>query len=186
MLPQTQAIGLLGASSPEMAVGGLTSVPTLGFGAAGTSVLPEMAAGAATGGGAKPPLPSSTGNLLGNLVGGALGAATSRSGETTSTTSQTRDPWEPAQQWLKDLIGQGQQLQQQYQQQPFSSTQQQSLGNVFNVANSMNSAAPGLLGQMGNLGRGYDRSSPNRTQTGYTPQQFDLSSLLKMIPNFGG
>lgn len=180
MLPSTQSIGLLGAGSPEMAIAGLTDVPSIGFGAAGTAALPTISAGPRT-----PPV-GGLGNLAGQLLGGAIGAATSRGGETTTTSTSERAPWEPAQQWLKDLIGQGQQLQQQYTQQPFSSTQQQALGNVFGLANSANQAAGGLMSQMGALGRGYDRTSPNRTQTGYQPQQFDLSSLLKMIPNFGG
>lgn len=74
---------------------------------------------------------------------GAIGGALT-SGDKTAT--QTREPWAAAQPWLKDMIAQGQQLQQQYQANPFSSTQQQAYGNLFGLLNQFNTQmAPGLL-----------------------------------------
>lgn len=105
------------------------------------------------------------GGPLGAQVGGALGgAASSKGGTSTTTQNQTRDPWAPAQPWMKDLIAQGQGLQAHYQQNPFSALQQQQYGNQFGLLNAMNQMAPQLTANNNTMMQGYDRYADKKTR----------------------
>lgn len=116
-----------------------------------------------------------------NLAGAALGAATSRD----QTQSASRAPWEPAQPFLQSLLGQGQQLQKQYAEQPFTPQQQTGYNNVGGLLNTTNSQLGGLLGGFGANASGannFDRSNPRRQLTGGAA--LDLSSFLPGLLNF--
>ena len=98
---------------------------------------------------------------LGSVFGGVAGAMGSRDQQQTSS----RDPWAPAQPFLKDLLSQGQQLQQQYLQQPFSPQQQAAYNNIGGLLNAVNNSAGGLFGGMTANASGlnnFDRSNPRR------------------------
>lgn len=75
--------------------------------------------------------------LLGGLAGAADGGD--------KTQSKTQDPWAPAQDFLKQQIGQGQQLSQQYQAQPFSQSQKAGYNNMASLLDLVNNNAGGLL-----------------------------------------
>ena len=136
--------------------------------------------------------------LLGNLgglgrlaatVGGALlGANDARTKDMTATQTSTqrveKNPWEPAQNWLQNLITQGQNLQAAQQRNPFDQNQQTAYSNLFNILNAAGAAAPAALQGLGALGKGYDKTAANRTQTGFVAPTYDLSALMRLIPKF--
>lgn len=148
--------------------------------------LPEIIAGtgaAAAGGGALGSAAASKGGLwdsitsgagavnkalggnLGGLLGAGLGAAASGDKEQTSS----KDPWGPAQQWIKDNISSGQALQQQYQAQPFSQQQQTAYGNLGGLLNAINTMAPQMLaGPSANAsgGNNFSRANPTKQLQG--------------------
>lgn len=152
---ETFALGDLGnfsvadmAMSPEMVAG------ASGIGAAGTAAgsgLASTATQTAAKEAATQALQSGTQNSimdaitspqgLSTLAGAAVGAATS--GDQEKTTSI--EPWKEAQPVLKDLLTQGQTLNQRYQAQPFSPQQQAALGNLSQLYGLINQNAGGLL-----------------------------------------
>lgn len=76
--------------------------------------------------------------IAGAVVGGLM------SGD--QQASASREPWAPAQPWLKDQIATGQKLQKFYQDNPFSPIQQQAYRNLFAGVDNFNTGvAPGLL-----------------------------------------
>lgn len=75
------------------------------------------------------------------LLGGVAGAKDG--GDKTQSTN--RDPWAPAQDFLKQQIGQGQQLSVQYQAQPFSGAQKAGYNNMASLLDLVNNNAGGLL-----------------------------------------
>lgn len=125
-------------------------------------------------------------NTWAKLAGAAFGAATS--GDQNQQSSQTREPWGPAQDWLKQNIASGQALQQQYQAQPFSPLQQQAYTNQFGLLNNINANAGQLFAGMNANSSGanaYDRNNPRRQLTGSTVQA-PTFGLLNPSFKFGG
>ncbi|MCZ2249237.1 MAG: hypothetical protein LC111_10815 [Bacteroidia bacterium] len=110
----------------------------------------------------------------GGVLGAAAGALDSRDQEQ----KQSRDPWEPAQGFLKQQIGQGQDLSNRYQANPFSADQMAAYNNQFGLLNAINQNAGGLLGGFNANASGanqFVRGQPQRLQGstfnlgGYTP-----------------
>jgi len=83
-------------------------------------------------------LTSGNGSTLGGLLGAGLGALSSKD----QTTSSTKDPWAPAQDFIKQQIAQGQSLSNQYQARPFSDAQKTAYGNLASIINGANANAP--------------------------------------------
>ena len=105
-----------------------------------------------------------TGGNLGGIIGGLAGAAAS--GDT--TTSDSKDPWGPAQSYLKDNLAQNQRMQDYYSANPFSQEQKQAYqgllntnanglsnaGNFNQIAQNFMGSNRGLMGQMPTLNQG--------------------------------
>ena len=105
-----------------------------------------------------------TGGNLGAIVGAIGGAAASKD----TTTSAQKDPWGPAQSYLKDNLAQNQRMQDYYSANPFSQEQKQAYQGLLNTnANGMSNAGNfnqiaqnfmgsnrGLMGQMPTLNQG--------------------------------
>ena len=106
------------------------------------------------------------GPVAGAVVGGLLG------GQDSQATS-TREPWAPAQPWLKDIINRGQAMQNYYAANPFNAQQQQSYNNTFSDLNAFrNQMAPSLMGMANALSTPYQRTPPSRPGMGmYTRAQ---------------
>ena len=105
------------------------------------------------------------------VVGNALMSDSGGGGGQTST--QSRQPWMPATPWLMNNMAQGQNLQAQYQNQPFNAQQQQAYQNQANQSAYMRAAVPSLLRQMQGQQLGFDRSNPNAR-----PAAFNWDGLL--------
>lgn len=91
----------------------------------------------------------------GGALLGAMNAGEGGGGQQTVS----KDPWAPAQPWLTSLLGQGQNLQGYYQQNPFNGIQQGSYANLLQGNDYINGMVPGLLAQM-NQPVGFDRNNP--------------------------
>lgn len=122
------------------------------------------------------------GKALGAVAGALDGGDKQQTG--------TKDPWAPAQPFLKQQLDQGQALATQYQQQPFSAAQQTAYGNLGGLLDTINKNAGGLLGGFNAAASGannYDRSNPRRQLTGGMGLgQMDLSSYMPgLLGNFG-
>lgn len=90
-----------------------------------------------------------------NLIGAALGAAGSKD----QTQTSSREPWGPAQPWLKDNIAKGQELQKFYENNPFNDVQKGALQGLLDVSNTGAQALPGLLDFANRMGQSnYQRS----------------------------
>lgn len=111
------------------------------------------------------------------LAGAALGGLLSSSGGKQKTKTE---PWKEAQPWMKNLIEQGQSLQDQYMANPFSQRQLDAAGNQFGLLDYMMQMAPGLMNNYGILGQGYDRNAPNRTQSGYQAQSLQMPAFASL------
>lgn len=160
--------GAMGGGSGAAAGGGSAS-------SGGGSSLSNMAKAA-----------SGSGLNAGSLLGAIAGAADGGDKQQTSS----RDPWAPAQPFLKQQLDQGQALATQYQQQPFSASQQTAYGNLGGLLDTINKNAGGLLGGFNANATGannYDRSNPRRQLTGGMGLgQMDLSSYMPgLLGNFG-
>lgn len=80
-----------------------------------------------------------------SAVGSVAASAMSDSGGG-STQTRSSEPWEPTQEWLKDNIKQGQELQGHYQQNPWNVLQQNGYQNLYgDIDNFRSSIAPGLM-----------------------------------------
>lgn len=149
---------LLGAAALGLGGYGLYSSGLLGGGAAAAApasygaeaVLSGAAPGAAslgglTSGGIGSTIASGIGAVnkalggnLGSIAGGLLGAAAS--GDT--TTSTNRDPWGPAQGYLKDNLATNANMQKYYQANPFSQEQQSAYQGLLNTNANNQANAP--------------------------------------------
>lgn len=117
------------------------------------------------------------------VIGAIAGAATS--GDKQQTTSQAREPWAPAQDWLKSTIADGQTLSDYYKRQPFNDTQKSAYQNLFNdIGNYRTNIAPGIFELANNLGKPYQVQLGNQ-QPGVRPEPVsgqpapnDLAALL--------
>jgi hypothetical protein len=144
---------------------GYTPGMGLGGGAVGGAATGGgLTGGGLTGGGGLLGAGSSVGGLLKDaapILGAVAGAVDSRDQEATSKS----EPWGPAQDWIKQNIAQGQQLQQRYTDQPFSQAQQTGYGNLSGLLNFMNQNAPALMAGANANAEGknqFDRSSKTR------------------------
>lgn len=80
------------------------------------------------------------GPVAGAVVGGMMG------GDDQQTQTQSRDPWGPAQPWLRQNLQTGQNLQGYYQQNPFNQLQRTSYQNIAgDIDNFRNNINPGLM-----------------------------------------
>lgn len=90
------------------------------------------------------------GGPVGAMIGGALGGAIDGNQETNGgagASSQTHDPWGPAQPYMLRNLQTNADLQKFYQQHPFNETQQAGYQNQNGLIDKFNGqAAPGLLG----------------------------------------
>lgn len=114
----------------------------------------------------------------GSAVLGALGSGDSGGGQQTVS----KDPWAPAAPWLTSLIGQGQNMQGQYQAHPFNNLQQVGYGNLLQGNDYINQMTPGLLAQFSQP-TGYDRNNPRAKPQAY---QFPAMLPMKNTYNFLG
>lgn len=103
-------------------------------------------------------MPSAIGQIGGALVGGLF----SDSGGGQSQ-SQTREPWGPAQQGLKDVLGDATKLREYYKQNPLNQIQQTGYQNLLgDLDNYRQSIAPGMMG----LANRFMNSNYQRAQAG--------------------
>ena len=103
-------------------------------------------------------------SIGGAILGGLFGGQSS-----TQTQTANREPWAPAQDLLKSQITNTGQLQNYYQQNPFSPMQQAAYRNAFAQNDSMRAAAPGVLQRLSS-NQYFDRSQPLKM-----PQAFDFA-----------
>lgn len=184
------------AAATSGLAGNVAALAPVNLGTAGAMAGGAVgAAGAAGGtGGVAQAGTGTLGSLMGldystwaKLAGGVIGALTSGDQEQTST--QNKEPWGPAQQWIKDNIASGQALQKQYQAQPLSQAQQGAYGNMFGLLNSMNANSPAMYAGMNANSSGannYDRNNPRRQLTGSTVQAPTFGLLNPDFTRFGG
>lgn len=102
-----------------------------------------------------------TWGAIGSAAVGVVGSALlAPDGSQTSTA--TKEPWGPAQDWMRSNIEQGQQLQDYYTQNPFNAIQQQGMqGLLDNYNHQNNTVIPGLMGFANKLmGTNYQRGAP--------------------------
>lgn len=174
--------GGLGGITASQALGGASAAAGLGGGSGGGSVDPygagsgwgqdtlsNMGATNDTGAGWLDSLRGLVGTNgmipWQNVLGAYAGYQSSKDQQQTSS----RDPWAGAQPMLNSLLGQGQQLQQQYAAQPFSQQQQAAYNNLGGLLNAANTSAPGLLAGMAANSSGannFDRANPRRALQG--------------------
>jgi len=154
-------------------LGGIAPASSSMIPAASFNVAPAVGAAAAPGASSGLAKALSGAGSLGNVIGAALGAASARdqeqSANQTSASKTTKDPYAPAKPFLDQMIGQGQQLATQYQQQPFSQAQQTAYNNLGGLLNAINGGAGALLQGMGASASGannYDRSNPRKALQG--------------------
>jgi hypothetical protein len=133
---------------------GMTGAQTSAFdttlGLTGSKGLAAGAAELASGGGGWLEAAKALGGsmdlgTLGKLAMAAYGASQSKDG----TSTNTRDPWAPAQPFLLNQLTAGAALQDKLQQQPFSQAQQTAYGNQGNLLDAINGQMPALLAGFG-------------------------------------
>ena len=145
------------------AAGGAVSAPVLGGSAVGADLglLGGGGAAAASGaglmGGGLGAAAAVGGGLLNSLkdyaplIGAGLGALSS-SGDTTKTDTSKKEPWGPAQDWMKANLKTGQNLQNYYEQNPFNQQQKTGYQNSFTGLDNFNqNMMPGLMDFANNM-----------------------------------
>lgn len=98
--------------------------------------------------------------------------------------TMTKDPWGPAQPYLKGLMADGATLYDQYKQNPFSAQQKTAYNNLGGLLNTINANAGGLMsGFQANASgaNNFDRSNPRKQLTG---SSFDMSQFAPGLFNF--
>lgn len=143
--------GLAGGGSDWATLGmsgGMVDPAVMTSGLAGGAGGAGGAAGGLTAGGVGSALASGAGALktgtnLAGLVGAAAGALSSSKAQG-GTSTVNREPWGPTQDWLKNQITYGQQLQDQYKATPFSPDQQKYSQAMYGLVDRMN-GPQGLL-----------------------------------------
>lgn len=118
----------------------------------------------------------------GAVAGAAIGvvgtALTSDKNGGAGSSTATKEPWAEAAPWLKNLLAQGQTLNDQYTATPFNAQQQQAFGNMANQSAYMQQLTPSLLSQLSGQQTGYDRNNPTAR-----PQAFNFGGLLSENPS---
>lgn len=121
-------------------------------------------------------------NIGGALLGGLLGGQSSTQG-----TSNTSNPYAPAQPWINSNIASGQSLQKQYQAQPLSLGQIGAYANSQGLTDGFRAQAASLTNQMNNM-RQFDRNNPTQraTQFNFTDapanQQQSMQTVINSLP----
>lgn len=138
--------GGLGGSATKAALYGAS-----GYGPAASAA--EMAVGGGSAGGL---LGDATSWLKANptltqLGGAALGALSAK--DQTQTSTQTKDPWGPAQQYLKDNLATNAAMQKHYQANPFSGEQQNAYQGLLNTLANNQANGNVLLGNASRFGQ---------------------------------
>jgi hypothetical protein len=103
-------------------------------------------------------------SIGGAILGGLFGGQSS-----TQTQTANKEPWAPAQDLLKSQIYNTGQLQNYYQQNPFSPMQQAAYRNAFAQNDAMRAAAPGVMQRLSS-NQYFDRGQPLKM-----PQAFDFA-----------
>jgi hypothetical protein len=116
--------------------------------------------------------------MFGEILGAVAGGLLSNKGGGGSQTA-SKEPWAPVAPWLKDLIGQGQDMSAFYSQNPFNAAQTAAYGNMANQSAYMRSLIPSLLGQVSNQPLSFDRGNPQAR-----PQAYQFTGGL--LGNGGG
>ena len=106
----------------------------------GTGSTSGLNSGGLLGAGAQA-LTGGNGDVLGGLLGAYLGYQQSKDQQQT----QNRDPWGPAQPYLKGLLQEGADLYGKYKAEPFSPAEQTAYGNLGGVYDTIFQGAGGLL-----------------------------------------
>ncbi|MDM0007893.1 hypothetical protein QTI51_24620 [Variovorax sp. J22G73] len=88
------------------------------------------------------------------------------------SSSQSKEPWAPAQPWLLSNVVQGQALQDKYTAQPFSPQQQAAYDNSYAQSDYMRGLVPSLLNQLQGQPVGFDPSNPTAR-----PKAWDWNAL---------
>jgi hypothetical protein len=203
-LGATGAAGAVGAGvGAGTAAGGTGGGVTAGQAAsAGTTGLNAMRQGEIAGYETNGSVPSSAAvdgggdwlsaasKLFGNNAGGLLGALGGYLDSKDKQETTNRDPWGPAQPYLKGLLQEGAGLYDQYKQQPFSPSEQNAYGNVGNVLDYMNANAGGLLSGFQANASGanqFSRNNPRRSLIGssYDPGTSPVAWQPGLLGNFG-
>ncbi|WEM00101.1 hypothetical protein [Delftia tsuruhatensis] len=126
-------------------------------------------------------MPSAIGQIGGALVGGLF----SDSGGGQSQ-SQTREPWGPAQQGLKDVLGDATKLREYYKQNPLNQLQQTGYQNLYgDLDNYRQSIAPGMMALSNRLMNSNYQRAPAGSELGGFLQP-ERSMGAGMAPGMGG
>ena len=124
------------------------------------------------------PAGAAAGSLLGGLIGGKSGSGTQQGG----TQTVNKDPWAPAQDWMKQNLATGQSLQNRYAQNPFNAQQMNAYGNLASGNDYLNRLTPGLLQQMSQPS-GFNRNNPTARPN---PLNFYAPETHPMAQGYGG
>lgn len=126
-------------------------------------------------------MPSAIGQIGGALVGGLF----SDSGGGQSQ-SQTREPWGPAQQGLKDVLGDATKLREYYKQNPLNQIQQTGYQNLLgDLDNYRQSIAPGMMGLANRfMNSNYQRAPAGSELGGFLQPERGMGA--GMAPGMGG
>lgn len=127
-----------------------------------------------------------SGDVLGGLLGAYLGYQQSKDQQQT----QSRDPWGPAQPYLKGLLSEGADVYGKYKAEPFSPAEQAAYGNLGNVYDFINANAGGLLDGFTANASGanqFSRSDPRKKLQGssYNAATSPVAWQPGLLGNFG-
>lgn len=96
--------------------------------------------------------------IIGQVAGSALGGLFGGDGGSATQTA-SKEPWAKAAPWIEYNLGQGQKLQNYYEQNPFGAVQQAAFKGLLGGNDYINAALPGLLAQFSQP-VGYNMSNP--------------------------
>lgn len=118
------------------------------------------------------------------IIGAGLGALSSK--DQTQTATSTKDPWGPAQQWIKDNMAAGQALQKNYTDNPFSDQQKtayNNLGGLLNSANANNGNMSDFINRQMSGASYYDPKDPRKNYgKGVAQSNTFAPGLLNFFP----
>ena len=116
------------------------------------------------------------------VAGAGVGLLGTMMAPKNQSSTNTKEPWAPAQAFMAGNLARGQQLQDFYQQNPFSNAQKAAYGNQFALSDQYRQMMPQLAA---GLNRGqFDRSNPTArpTQTQFSAPNLGMSSLQASNP----